>query len=158
MQVDHHARADRLRDAIESWTKVNEDCLDRADIDLDGEIPHVPHRYAASEWDGSSTWINFADTIEEANAISGDLGGEYPWAPGEMIDLDTGVPYEPKVTVEYEAQRWLVHASPDDSDLVFNVRFTSEEKAREYIEAHKDPESGMTALDSEPIDELARDE
>jgi hypothetical protein len=51
-----------------------------------------------------------------------------------------------------------VHASPDDSDLVFDVRFTSEEQAREYIAAHKDPESGMTALDSEPIDELAKED
>jgi hypothetical protein len=155
---DHHARATRLRDFIDSLSKVNDD-LAEADVDLDGEIPNVPCRYAVSEWDGSSTSINFADTIEDANAIAADLGGgDYPWAPGEMMDLDTGVPYEPNVTVEFVAQRWLVHASPDDSDLVFNVRFTSEKQAREYIATHEDPESGMTVLDGEPIDTLPRED
>lgn len=158
---DMHKRADTLRDLIEGGdlAKLNEDCLRDQDVDLDGEIPHVPKRYAQSEWDGSSNWINFADTIEEAQAMAGDLGGgDYPWAPGVMVDLDTGVPYQPVVAVTYEPQRWLVHVSKDDSNLVLKARFTSEEQAREYIASHKaDDEDAWTVLDDEPIDTLKED-
>lgn len=149
--IDHHKRADRLRDFIDSLSKVAVEHLDQQDVTLDGEIPNVPCRYALSAYDGSSTMLNFADTLEDAAEIAADLGDDYPWAPGEMIDLDTGVPYEPTVKVAFTAKRWLVHASPADSDLVFDVRFTSEEQAREYI----GDEATWTVLDSEPIDTLA---
>lgn len=101
--IDHHKRAERLRDFLDSLSKVNSEHLDQQDVKLDGEIPHVPCRYALSEWDGSSTCVNFADTIESANEIAADLGGgDYPWSPGEMLDLDTGVTYEPVVTVTHK--------------------------------------------------------
>lgn len=154
--TDHHARAERLRDFMGDLSKVNEECLDQAEITLDGEIPNVPHRYAISEWDGNGSWINFADTLEDAEAIAADLGGgDYPWSPGEMIDLDTGVPYEPNVTVAFTAKRWAVSISDRDSNLVLKVRFTDEAKAREYIAVQKANADGWTVLDDEPIDTMA---
>lgn len=153
---DHHARADRLRDFIESLSKVRDECLDEAEVDLDGEVPQVPKRYAVSEWDGNETYIHFADTEKEANAIGGDLGGgDYPWSPGEMMDLDTGVTYEPHVTCKYTPMRYVVNISHDESNRVFKARFTRKNVARKYIADSKRERDGYTVLDDEPVDLLA---
>lgn len=149
--IDHHKRADRLREFMENLSKLNEDCLADTGITLDGEIPHVPARFAESEWDGSGSFINFFDTIEDANAGAGDLGGEYPWVPSTMLDLDTGVAYEPMVTVRFKPLRWVVKVS-FGATRTYDMRFPTKRAVHEYLRAQK-ANGGVTVLEG-PTDTL----
>jgi hypothetical protein len=153
--IDHHARAERLRDLMENLARVDEASFethpDRV-VDLDGEIPNVPYRFAVSEWDGNSNAINFADTLEDAAAIAADLGGgECPWSPGTMVDLDTGNTYEPVVTVSYQPIQWKVTYSwTRSADHVSEYRFASKEHAQEWIDIQRD-NPDLTVHDDEPV-------
>lgn len=149
--IDHHKRAERLRSFMDELSAVREYALSDHGIELDGEIPKVPHRFAQSEWDGSETYINFFDTVEEANAGAGDLGGEYPWVPGAMVDLDTGMHYEPFVTVRFKPLRWVVKVSGPRNDVT-DVRFPTKRMAAGWVRIQKD-NNDLTVLEG-PVDTL----
>lgn len=111
--IDHHARAERLRAMIASDSNVREDSIDgycvfepdpdrpgdfrpqaNGTIVLDGETPRVPPRYAATTYDGSECYFEFADTLEDmGDALLEAMNGEVPWSPGAVVDLDTGDSY-----------------------------------------------------------------
>lgn len=150
--IDHHARAERLRALMGELTHVRED-FEHANVDLDGEIPRVPCRFAASEYDGSENVINFFDSIEDAAASAADLGGECPWVPGAAVDLDTGNRYEPAVRVTYCPLRWAVRVSFNHSPGEVTVlRFESQAAGQGYIDNMRgNGNDVVTVLDDEPI-------
>lgn len=153
MTIDHHKRADRLREFMDGCAKFNEDVLQEFNVKLDGEIPNVPFRFVAQEWDGSTSWAGFYDTVEEAcEGAAGSTMGEVAWAPGAMLDLDTGNSYEPLVKVEFVPLRWAVRVSWSFTDRVDTMRFESRDAAASYIEQQLAHNDALTVLDNEPIE------
>jgi hypothetical protein len=101
MGVDMQARARRLREYLESdCAKWRTDSLEEAGVDLDADPPVVPCRFVTNEWDGSETYVQFGDTVDEMREICSGLGGELPYVASSVLDLDTGNTY----TVEYTAK------------------------------------------------------
>jgi hypothetical protein len=136
--IDHHARAERLRALIENASKFNEESLD--EIDLDGEIPKVPHRFACMTYDGSSSWLETADTLRDMqNALVDAINGEVPWAPGEAVDLDTGDVYRSDVSVRLRPLPYFVRSaftvdySHGPHTYTNDARFATKTEARAYI-------------------------
>lgn len=99
--IDHAARAENLRAVIENHChKLNDESLNDAVAEGPPETLSVPHRYVAPTYDGSGTWLEFADTLAEmAVDLAGEICGEVPWAPGSVFDLDTGESYATEVSV-----------------------------------------------------------
>lgn len=103
MAIDHHTRAARLREIIEEHHHLREWEEDYPDVDLDGEIPKVPQRFVTLGYDGSTTALGFADSLEEAAGwLTEAATNDYPDAPSGVRDLDTGIDYEPTVRVTLE--------------------------------------------------------
>jgi len=108
-QIDHHVRAKRLAEYIDSLTHLREDWPDNYDeaVDMDGEIPVVSYRYVSNEWDGSESVLVLGNDLDEVVGALGDFGGEYPWQPGEFVlDLDTGWEYELFTSVTAKRRTW----------------------------------------------------
>lgn len=159
--IDHLARAKRLADFIDNHaSKLNSDCLDSQGVRIDEEFGEdvadedvrVPHRYALGMWDGSSSYIEFHATVEDAESGASGLGGDYPFAPSRMVDLDTGHEYEPVVSVSLVAQRWAVPAKVSIGENVYpyDAMFATEEQARAFV-----AEPGDAEITGEPRDTWA---
>lgn len=101
MTVDHAKRAERLADLIAGESKVIDEGVADAGVDLESDPPVVPFRYACPTYDGSNTWIQFANELAEmtADLASEAVQGEVPYAPGNIVDLDTGTVFHTFVTV-----------------------------------------------------------
>lgn len=135
MSINHAVRAERLRALCDDGAKFNEESLD--DIKLGGHYddgpPRVPHRYAALTYDGSSTWLETADTLEDMrDTLSDAIQGEVPWAPGEVLDLDTEDVYSPVVRVSLRALRYFVRYSYTIGDSTFEnvAHYATKREAR----------------------------
>lgn len=105
--IDHRARAERLREVIAEHRKVSDDSLDDQGVVIEDARgrrhprPKVPHRYVSTTFDGEGCWLEFTDSLQEAAAsLSGLGGGDYPYAPGTVYDLDSEESWEPLVSVE----------------------------------------------------------
>jgi hypothetical protein len=97
--INHTTRAKRLYGLLAGESKVNDDSVADAGVSM-GDPPTVPYRYAAPTYDGSSTYIEFAnDLAEMSSQLVEAIAGEYPSAPGNVVDLDTGTEYAPVVHV-----------------------------------------------------------
>lgn len=93
------ARAKRLSGLLDDG-KVNNDSLTDAGVNVKSDPPVVPYRYAAPTYDGSSVWIEFANDLAEMSLqLEQAIEAEYPYAPGSVVDLDTGTEYAPVVHV-----------------------------------------------------------
>jgi hypothetical protein len=98
-EINHSARAKRLSDLLDDG-KVNNDSVTDAGVNIKSDPPVVPYRYAAPTYDGSSVWIEFAnDLAEMSSQLEQAIEAEYPYAPGSVVDLDTGTEYAPVVHV-----------------------------------------------------------
>lgn len=160
--IDHHKRATNLLELLDDCSKVNDDALHEAEVeieDLEGEDPdpRVPKRYAATEWDGSSTWVNFYDTFEEAAEGAADsIMGEVAWAPGALMDLDTGRRWEPNVSVKWEPLRWGLRTRTKRSygePTEATMAFVTKRQAQDYKRAVRG--SDVIEVLSGPIDLFA---
>lgn len=104
-------RATRLRALIAGESKVNDDSLKDEGVDLESDPPVVPFRYAAPTYDGYNTWLQFADTLEVMAAeLASAIESETPYAPGEVVDLDTGEVYRAVVNVHLPVARTYAKA------------------------------------------------
>lgn len=141
--IDHATRVKNLRAVMDGAYKINDESVSTAEgieyASDDDDMPNViPYRYACPTYDGSSSWIEFANALDEmAEALADAINGEVPFAPGPVVvDLDTGEGFPTKVSVgilqpvmlsaEYEGERW---------DTLF-----------------RDPQSGTVTLRKDPTD------
>jgi hypothetical protein len=92
-EINHSARAKRLSDLLDDG-KVNNDSLTDAGVNVKSDPPVVPYRYAAPTYDGSGVWIEFANDLGEMSTqLEAAIEADYPYAPGTVVDLDTGTEY-----------------------------------------------------------------
>jgi hypothetical protein len=138
--IDHHARAERLNEFHDSLYRVREFEHEYEGLDLDGEIPQVPFRYAGSTWDGTDTVLVLADDMDELPIYD---DGDNAWVPGErVIDLDTGHEYEAVVTITFVLRthriRWK--SAIGDTLHVFHRKVTSEQEANELADQLREQE------------------
>jgi hypothetical protein len=98
-EINHSARAKRLSDLLDDG-KVNNDSLTDAGVNVKSDPPVVPYRYAAPTYDGSGVWIEFANDLGEMSTqLEAAIEADYPYAPGTVVDLDTGTEYASVVHV-----------------------------------------------------------
>lgn len=96
-------RATRLEAFAGDQRHLRADSLTNAGVDLDRAEAIVPFRYVASTWGDDESYLEFANTIEEMQHTLAQLGGgESAWAPGEVLDLDTGARWLTSVAVTLE--------------------------------------------------------
>lgn len=100
--ADHAKRIERLLSFEESLSKVRDEYRDEYEA-LDVDEGDCGYSHALAQYDGSETWIVMCESFDDAkDAAAGSCMEEIPWAPGEIIDLDTGAQYEvADVKVEY---------------------------------------------------------
>lgn len=150
---DMHKRAERLRALLEDARKFRDEALDDNEIDLDANPPVVPKRFAVIQYDGNECYLGTYDNVADANnGEAGEILGEVPWAPGEMMDLDTGIAYEPHVTVRFKPLRWTLKVSFSFTNAVSVIRFPTKQAARGYVRAMKDNDE-VTVLEG-PTDSM----
>lgn len=130
----------------------NEESLQ--DIDL------ATDRYAAMTYDGSSSWLEANPDRDHLVAqLAGCIQGEVPWAPGEVIDLETGETFGVTVRVEIlprvpsPSSVYVVHV-PERLDPVYV--FATEADADAFAES-VDPgaEQGSCVLGAHPVNDAA---
>jgi hypothetical protein len=149
--IDHAARAARLREFYAEWSKVNDDSLadveppveleEEWDAPDEGDEPdpsRVPYRYVANTWDGSSTWLEFDNELDSMReTLESAIHGEVPWAPGDVLDLDTGERHTSYVKVSLarltHAVRWSYTLGKTEHHVEW--RFPSEDAANEQATA-----------------------
>jgi hypothetical protein len=96
----------RLSEFIDGLSKVREDSLTAYGV---REGKPVPYRYVVDTYDGSECWLLFAHTLEDArSACEGSITDDIPWAPGTILDLDTGYKWTTTVTVNVHPLRYGV--------------------------------------------------
>lgn len=141
-------RAVRLAAYLESsCTKYRSDSLAEAGVDLEADPPVVPHRFVTNEWDGSETYVQFADTLDEIREVCAGLGGgESVWLTESVVDLDTGNSYQVHFAVTLAPLAWIVRMTYAWSNDVNVMRFESEDAAQRYVDSAADDER-VTILD-----------
>lgn len=111
---DHMVRAANLRELIEQHAyKCNEEGFQEQDpiVDIECDPPVVPYRYAAATFDGRGTWMEFDDDLGRlSTTLAEAINGEIPWAPGAVMDLDSGEFFEAIVEVTLVAADVLAKA------------------------------------------------
>jgi hypothetical protein len=122
-------RLERFEEWAKSWAKPRiEDALSDSDYTLN-TLP----RFATCSYDGTESWFRFYDSITDAaSGLAGEASDEIPWGPSGAIDLDTGLLYEPEVTVQLVALRFSVDVT-FERDLCLTYRFASREDAENFL-------------------------